>query len=263
MPLGGHGLIIPKSMVYLDMNPYTALGLRGNPFVATDPTNPVTDPWIDRGWSAASPLQSRQLVQFIGVPGSGKTAHLKHWQAQTGGPYCLHPTGWKRFKLPAVHRITYWDEANRIPFILLVVAFAWATLTRATIVAATHTELSQTARLLGLRVNTIQLPPLAPEMLMDWASGRIQAVRLPDRDCTLTLPQAQAAAIVLLANGSWREAANQLHIWAADCARQSALNALPNQKHLPSIASRTATGVGNPSQLQQPISLLLLGRVPA
>ncbi|MEM8809795.1 MAG: hypothetical protein AAGF01_27555, partial [Cyanobacteria bacterium P01_G01_bin.38] len=136
----------------LATSPYSRLGLRGNPFIASDTPGVVAKLWIDRGCSAAPQPQARQLVQVIGVIGAGKTSHLRHWQAQTGGPYCYYPPGWRRLKIPTVSQITYWDEADRIPFIFLVIALAWAKLTGATVVAGTHADLGNIARQLGLRV---------------------------------------------------------------------------------------------------------------
>ncbi len=106
--------------------------------------------WIDRGWSAPPQPGAKQLIQIIGVKGAGKTSHLKHWQAQTGGPYCYYPPGWDRVKLPVVspiagpihQRIAYWDEADRIPTPVLVAALLTAAQTSHTIIVGTHKDLS-------------------------------------------------------------------------------------------------------------------------
>ncbi len=183
--------------------------------------------WIDRGWSSPPPLQAKQLVQVMGVKGAGKTSHLKHWQAETGGSYCYYPPGWGRVKVPTVEKIAYWDEANRIPLPFLIVALARAALTHATIVAGTHRDLGRVARLLGLRVQTIHLPPLDAEALIVWTKCRIEAVRLPHRDCCLILSRERAQEIVGLAGNSWRDAADRLHIWAAETAGKRIYTKLP------------------------------------
>ena len=121
--------------------------------------------------------------------------------------------------MPTVQKIVYWDEANRIPFFCLIAAFVWAALTQATTIVATHTDLGPMARLLGLSVKTIYLPPFDADLLMAWAKRRIEAVRLPDSECDLSLTYLKAEKIAMPAEGSWRVAANHLHIWTAEAAK--------------------------------------------
>lgn len=208
------------------LNPYQALGLKRNPFVLADDAIISPPLWIDRGWSASPQPGAKQLVQIIGVKGAGKTSHLKHWQAETGGPYCYCPPGWGRLKLPVIsalakpihQRIAYWDEADRIPAPLLVAALLTAAQTNHTIVAGTHADLSNVARWVKLSVTTIDIPAFDALMLTQWVDKRIAAVRLPDECCGLKLGRAKAEEIAIAANGSWREASDLLHIWAAEQA---------------------------------------------
>lgn len=206
----------------LTLNPYLALGLRGNPFIVRDDLRVPEILWVDRGWSQAPSCQAKQWVQIIGNNGFGKTSHLIHWQAQTGGPYCSYPTGWGRLKLPPVARIAYWDEADRIPLPFLMVALVWAAFTGATIAAGTHRDRGKIAALVGLTVKSIYLPPLDVKSLILWANYQIEAARLPNMNCPLTLEPEKAEAITAMAKGSWRTAADYLHIWVAEIASGSA-----------------------------------------
>ena len=204
------------------LNPYLALGWQANPFALGEPVM-APSLWIDRGWSQAPVPAAQQLVQVLGNKGFGKTAHLRHWQAQTGGVYAYYPPGWGRFKVPPVQNIAYWDEADRIPKPLLLAALGQAARTRATLVAGTHTDLSPLAKLSGLAVKTICLPPLEAATLRVWAERQIQAVRLPAVSGGLELLPATVQEIAAIAQGSWRAAADELHIWAAAIAHQAVM----------------------------------------
>ncbi|MEO0354169.1 MAG: hypothetical protein AAF268_05030 [Cyanobacteria bacterium P01_A01_bin.3] len=160
----------------------------------------------------------------MGVEGAGKTSHLNHWQACTGGQYCYYPPGLGRVKLPPIAAIAYWDEANRIPLPFLALAFARAALTKATIIAGTHTDLGSLARRCGLTVTTIHLPSFTADTLLTWANRRIEAVRVSDRRCRLVLEQERATELAQQAQGSWREVGDRLHIWAAEQANIAVRN---------------------------------------
>jgi hypothetical protein len=202
-------------------NPYSALGLQCNPFVLETSATLPNELWLDRGWSTPPAPQSQSFIQFIGAKGSGKTSHLRHWQAQTGGPYCHYPPSWARFKMPplASSKIFYWDEADRIPLPYLLTALLIAAHHRRTVVVGTHVDLGWMARLAGLAVTTIAIAPFTPQLLLAWANQRIEAVRLPSHPCQLQLSGAEAERIAITAQGSWREAADELHIWAAQQAQ--------------------------------------------
>ena len=198
-----------------NLNPYLRLGLQCNPFVAEDTPGVCPQLWIDRGYSNPPTPNQQQLIQVMGVKGAGMTSHLKHWQASTGGPYCYYPPGWERVKLPPISAIAYWDEANRMPPLFQALAFARAAAENATIVVGTHADLSPIARRFGLRVNTIHLSSFNTETLLDWARCRIEAVRIPNQDCGLILKRDFAEELAAIAQGSWREVGDRLHIWAA------------------------------------------------
>ena len=201
------------------VNPYLSLGLRQNPFVLEDDLIIPRSLWIDRGYSTPPLPKAKQLIQIIGVKGAGKTSHLRRWQAQTGGAYCYYPPGLQRFKMPAVGPIAYWDEADRIPWLYGLSGLAIAARSGSTIVAGTHTDLSLAARMVRLPIKTIRIQPFSAQLLIQWANKRISAVQLSDATSRLSLGAVKAQEIAAMADGSWREAADLLHIWAADRAR--------------------------------------------
>ncbi|MEL7034585.1 MAG: hypothetical protein AAFO04_03040 [Cyanobacteria bacterium J06592_8] len=203
-------------------DPYQKLGLRCNPFIAEQ--IPGVDPnlWIDRGFSQPPQPQQKTLVQLIGEKGAGKTSHLLHWHQQTGGSYTYYPPGWKRWKIPPVQPITYWDEADRIPKPLLCFALAQASRQGATIVAGTHCDLSQIADFFRLKVQTLKFSKLTPEEIIRWAEKRIQAVQLSDvKSVRLKLDKAEVELIAKQSGTSWRAVAIYLHIWAAKVASKT------------------------------------------
>ncbi|HEU4324097.1 MAG TPA: hypothetical protein VFS21_13185 [Roseiflexaceae bacterium] len=199
---------------------YHALGLRGNPFaIETQPGVPA-QLWLDRGFSHAPAVGAGLLMQLLGEEGAGKTSHMLHWHAQTGGPYTSYPSDVARWRCPPLAPIAYWDEADRIPRLLLRLALTLAARQRATVVTGTHRDLGVPARQAGLAVQTVRLPPLTAVEVQTWAAKRVAAARLGmDVVPCLSLGDAEAAAIVAQAGGSWRRAGVLLHIWVAQAAR--------------------------------------------
>lgn len=206
------------------LNPYVALGLQRNPFILESSATITPSLWIDRGYSSPPLPKAKQFVQLVGVKGAGKTSHLKYWQARTGGEYCYYPPDRGRFKMPATGPIAYWDEADRIPLPYLLMALAGAARCGSTVVVGTHADLSLAARMTGLLTKTIYIEPFDELLLLNWANRRIEAVRIPDAICRLRLDMATAKEIVATVDGSWREAADQLHVWAAGRANQAVIS---------------------------------------
>jgi len=200
------------------VEPYHAVGLKSNPFVA-EPMSGV-DPklWIDSGYSNPPPTGERLFIQFLGEKGAGKTSHLLHWRSQTNGSYSYFPDSWERWYLPKVEKISYWDEANRIPFPLLAIALKQAYDRHSTIVAGTHNDLAWIARAIGFRkIKTIRLETISLEMFLVWVEKRLEAVRLsPEVEIKLQLERLDALKILARSGASWRRASVYLHIWAAE-----------------------------------------------
>ncbi len=204
------------------LDPYQALGLSRNPFVGEEQLSEPVEIWLDRGFSEPPKPNARQLIQILGEKGFGKSSHLHHWRSQTGGSYCYYPAGLGRFKFPPIEPIVYWDEGDRLPFIFLIPALIWASLSDATIAVGTHRDLGFWARLCGLEVRTIELQPVDVQTLQTWANLKIQAATLPDQTSPLKLSLAEAEDVLEKAEGSWRTAADYLHVWAAAIAIKSA-----------------------------------------
>jgi hypothetical protein len=211
---------------FTELNPYRLLGLSQNPFIAEQDSGVDALLWLDRGFSGAPHPGEKKFIQILGEKGAGKTSHLKHWQRQTGGAYDYYAPGWKRWRFPLIDEaetdntlIAYWDEADRIPLPILGIALGWAAQRELTIVVGTHRDLGWVARVSGLSVITIQLPDLDIDTLFQWATLRIKRVQLPGEALGLQLTPLLASKIVTTAGASWRDAADQLHVWAAQRAR--------------------------------------------
>ena len=211
---------------------YANLGLAGNPFVLEREPGAAVGTWLDRG---ISPPQAGQktFLQLLANRGAGKTSHLLHWRSQYPGPYSYYPIEvMKRWHLPAVDAIAYWDEADRIPLPLLFTSLARAAMVKASIVAATHVDLAWAARGVGLTVETMALPPIDVDSLCIWAARKIAAATLPTvAASSLVLDPVTAAYIASVAGYSWREAADLLHIWAARQARAVSSQQEGNFRH--------------------------------
>ncbi len=205
-------------MSYCD--PYHKLGLCRNPFLAPDNLQIPSQRWIDFGFSEAPPIQKGLFWQVIGEKGAGKTSHLLHWRQQTGGIYYYCQPGWKGWLLPPVAKIVYWDEANRIPLPLLLISLWRSRFINATIVVATHNNLAKIVSWFGFEIKTISLSTLCVENLLQWAKKLIESERLsPSIPIPLELTTDDAKKIIAQSQGSWRKAANYLHIWAAQIAK--------------------------------------------
>jgi hypothetical protein len=206
-------------MKYID--PYHRFGLRRNPFATEENVNWLEASWIDRGLSSPPPVRASLFVQIQGPEGSGKTSQLLSWQRCTNGAYisysfCRRFRPFGRWRIPPVNAIAYWDDAQIIPWPLLLLALTWAALCHSTIVVATHADLSWMARWLGLHVQTFEIPELDTETLLHWAHLHIRAARLHEPIEPGLHPTSEVMAQVLAkSNHSWRAAGHYLHAWAA------------------------------------------------
>jgi hypothetical protein len=200
------------------IDPYHAVGLKSNPFVAERMSGVDPGLWVDSGFSSAPAKGERLFIQFLGEKGAGKTSHLLHWRSQTNGSYSYFPDSWERWYLPKVDEISYWDEANRIPFPLLAIALKQAYDQKSTIVAGTHNDLAWIARAIGFRkIKTIRLETISLEMFLAWVEKRLEAVQLsPEIEIKLRLERHDALKILSQSGASWRRASVYLHIWAAE-----------------------------------------------
>lgn len=177
---------------------YALLGLRGNPFVLEryaprgEPWEGVAaEHWLERGHSAPPPPSAGLLVQLLGVKGAGKSSHLARWRSEQPGPYAYYPREYLgRWHRPPLGPICYWDEACRIPALLLGPALLEARRQRATVCVGTHRDLGPAARAAGLQVQTIRFGELKALKCWPGPSATSQPPRCPGRalNCSLTLP---------------------------------------------------------------------------
>lgn len=183
-----------------DMNgdQYHACGLERNPF-----TTNREAVWLDRGWS--EPVLGG-FVQIIGDKGFGKTSHLEHWRSHSPGRYRHVPPGWRRWlALPVRGEVVYWDEADRVP--VLVLSLALVVCRGKTVVVGTHRDLSDTASRWGYRVTTIELAAPTEAEKQQWALAQIDSVARTGHVLD-SVPEGQPTE-------SWRDVGDRLHIWAA------------------------------------------------
>lgn len=197
-------------------DPYLRFGLTRNPFARSNEEY-AEGLWLDRGLPERISPGGSRFVQVIGPSGAGKTAHLARWRRLDPGPYRLVPQGPGRFLPPPLGPIAYWDEADRLPRLLLAAVLRLAARTGATIAAGTHADLGGDARAAGLLVDTWRFGELDPVAVAAWAARRIAAARLAERTA-LELDEETAARIAAGAGGSWRTVADLLHVWAAERA---------------------------------------------
>lgn len=204
---------------YTDDSGYAALNLAANPFVAEQEPGVAPDLWLPRvGVPDPPPPGQRLLVQLIGPKGAGKTSHLLRWRTQSPGPYHYVPQGPARWRRPPVAPIVYWDEVDRLAGPVRAWVMAYAAARSATVVAGTHEDLTGVARACGLAVTTYRFPGLTPRALREWAALRIADAALPGNTPGLVLDEPTAAAICARVGASLREAAIELHVWAAETA---------------------------------------------
>lgn len=200
------------------VDPYLRCGLRANPFVR-EPDQAWSEPgWIERAPQAPPAPGRNRLVQLIGVRGAGKSTTLRRWCSTAPGPWRYVPPGPGRWRPLPVAPLVYWDEIDRCPALLRRVAWWRAARIGATVVAGSHVDLSAQARRAGLRVDSLEFPPISVAELTAWAQARIALAG----GAGWTIPPADAAVIAARAGASWRRAADLMHIWVADRVARAA-----------------------------------------
>lgn len=213
-------------------DPYLALNLKHNPFIAEEIPARIErwqgiaeHLWLERGFTQAPLPGQGQLVQLLGVKGAGKSSHLLKWRGVHPGPFLHYPPTLERFRFPPLAPVCYWDEADRIPALFLGVALRNAARAQHTVCVGTHRDLSTEAKRAGLRVQTLELEGFGGALLLEWAGRRIRAATLEGQvsplELSFELSAEQAENLARGCGGSWREVGKELHIWAAEQARNN------------------------------------------
>jgi hypothetical protein len=185
-------------VTFVILDRYQSCGLEKNPF-----TTDREAVWLDRGWS--EPVVGG-FVQIMGDKGFGKTSHLEHWRNQSPGRYRHVPPGWRRWlSLPVRGKVVYWDEADRVP--VLVLSLALLIRRGRSVVVGTHRDLSIAASRWGYRVTTIELGVPTEDEKQHWAQAQIESVA-PTGHVLGSVPEGPP-------DESWRDVGDRLHIWAA------------------------------------------------
>lgn len=202
---------------------YESLGLRCNPFVA-DPEPGVAPPlYIEREVDPPIP-DAHRLIQVIGPRGSGKTTLLLHWQRTVGGRYLHVEQGRARWRPVPIASLAYWDEADRIPRMILRRSLGAAAQIGATVVLGVHRDLRRAARMPGATIRRVRLPAPTPATVQVWAARRLAAASVLGRRPAVHVDAELAERVAADCDGSWRVVGDRLHSWVAQAARQSSIS---------------------------------------
>lgn len=188
---------------------YERSGLSRNPFIADGPDLVAA---IQRGIQ----LPAADFVQVAGERGSGKTTLLKHWQQLHGGTYHYVERGRRRWRpVPIQSPIVYWDEADRLPKVVVRRALLAAQLRSIRVIVGTHRNLAGPALAARMTTEVVRLDRLDPDQLMAWVQRKIAAVAQDPTRAASVLGSPPIEAILADAGASWRVAGDLLHSWVA------------------------------------------------
>lgn len=196
---------------------YARLGLTRNPFVAEQQPGVADELWMER---RVAPPATREIVQLIGPRGSGKTSQLLRWQRDAPGPYLHVEADRSRWRPPPLGTVVYWDEADRIPRIVLTRAIAGLAAGGGRAAIGAHRDLGRAIRHHDLTVRSVVLGRITGDDVVAWARRRIAAVAIDPVDL---VPHIELAAqLAADSGGSWRVIGDRLHAWMAALAAEAA-----------------------------------------
>lgn len=189
---------------------YHRAGLAGNPFVAD---GVGTDRAIDRHIS----LPATDFVQVTGDRGTGKTTLIKQWQQMHGGIYHYVEPGRARWlPVPIRPPIVYWDEADRLPGVVVRRGLRAAHLRSIRVVVGTHRNLAGPALSAKMSTSVVRLDQLDVALLRQWVERRISDEALDLVKAQQILGEPPFDSILAASGASWRAAGDHLHRWAAE-----------------------------------------------
>jgi len=190
---------------------YERAGLTRNPFVADGPDLMRA---IDRGIE----LPPADFVQVAGERGAGKTTLLKQWQQMHGGTYHYVEQGRARWRpVPLRSPIVFWDEADRLPRVVVQRALRAAQLRSIRVVAGTHRNLASAAGAARMTTAVVRLDRLDREQLAAWVQRKIDAVSADPLRVGVVLGVPPIDEVLAESGASWRVAGDRLHGWVARC----------------------------------------------
>lgn len=188
---------------------YHRAGLARNPFVADGGG-------IDRAIDRHIELPAADFVQVAGHRGAGKTTLIKQWQQVHGGIYHYVERGRARWlPVPIRPPIVYWDEADRLPGVVMRRGLQAARLRSIRVVVGTHRNLAGPALSARMSTAVVRLDQLDVAQLRQWVEKRIDEEALDSARARQVLGEAPFDSILAASGASWRLAGDHLHRWAA------------------------------------------------
>lgn len=189
---------------------YQVAGLARNPFVADGVG-------IDRAVDRHIALPVADFVQVTGKRGAGKTTLIKQWQLVHGGTYHHVEQGRGRWRpVPIRLPIVYWDEADRLPGVVVRRGLQAARLRSIRVVVGTHRNLVGPALAARMSTAVVRLDRLDAELLREWVELRINEESFDPVRARQVLGEAPIDSILAESGASWRAAGDHLHRWAAE-----------------------------------------------
>ena len=166
---------------------------------------------MDRGID----LPEAQFVQVAGERGAGKTSLLRFWQQQHGGLYHYVGRGRSRWAPVPIRRpIVLWDEADRLPAVVVRRALQAARRGGIRVVVGTHRNLGGVAHSAGMTTAVVRLEGPDFDLLTAWIDWRVDASACDVVRARQVLSDPPIAELVA-SGASWRSAGDHLHVWAA------------------------------------------------
>lgn len=190
--------------------PYQRAGLARNPFVADGVG-------IERAIDRQISLPATDFVQVTGERGAGKSTLMKQWQQVHGGTYHHVEQGRARWlPVPIRPPIVYWDEADRLPGVVVRRGLQAARLRSIRVVVGTHRNLASPALAAKMSTAVVRLDRLDAAVLREWVEKRINEEALDPARAHQVLGEVPIDSILAESGASWRAAGDHLHRWAAE-----------------------------------------------